>query len=124
MDDRKITVTKRQHYVPKAYLNFFANKESSSPKVYAYFCKDDVIKYVSIDSICCRNYLYEQKIEYPGEKKITLFAPNEIEKDFIDIEGYYVSICSSLIENIAAEKAIEVSNHEKECFVIYVVAFV
>lgn len=46
-------ITKRQHYVPKAYLKNFAVEEQRTLQVYVVFSDDKEAKKVSIDNICC-----------------------------------------------------------------------
>ena len=54
---------RKQHYLPKAYLRFFATQGKKSSMIYAYFLATHECKYVSIDDICYQNYLYEHKIK-------------------------------------------------------------
>lgn len=92
-------ITKKQHYVPKSYLSFFSNREGKAYKTYVYFCKDKINKYVSIDDICCKKFLYEQIIDYLHEQEITLYDANSIERTFVDIEGNYHTICKKIAES-------------------------
>ena len=105
-------ITKRQHYVPKAYLKNFAVEEQRTLQVYVVFSDDKEAKKVSIDNICCRNYLYDQ-IAIDSESNEHIFAaPNEIEDSFIALEGEYASIISKLIADSLARNDFELSTHE------------
>ena len=53
-------ITRKQHYVPKAYLKNFSVSNQKSEQVYVVFANDENAKMVSIDNICCRSYLYDQ----------------------------------------------------------------
>lgn len=104
--DENVSITKKQHYVPKAYLSFFATKERTALKTYAFFRTNKVKRYVDIDDICCEKLLYEQKIDDPIGREVVLFEPNTIENLFVDIEGHYHTIC---------EKIIQMSNDDEFC---------
>ena len=56
-------ITRKQHYVPKAYLKNFSVSNQKSEQVYVVFANDENAKMVSIDNICCRSYLYDQLIQ-------------------------------------------------------------
>ena len=89
-------ITRRQHYVPRAYLKNFAISDLKAIKVYAAFNDDKNIKAISIDDICCHSYLYEQiAVDSESEERVFV-APNEIENSFIEIEGKYAAIISKL----------------------------
>lgn len=87
--------TKRQHYLPKAYLSFFATKGHKAKRTYVYFKGDKVIKSVSIDDICAVNDLYEQK--YTDSNGDLIYVDrNSIENSFIEIEGKYSAVINKL----------------------------
>lgn len=61
-------ITRKQHYVPKAYLKNFSVSNRKSEQVYVVFANDENAKMVSIDNICCRSYLYDQIAIDPDSK--------------------------------------------------------
>ena len=106
--------TKRQHYVPKAYLKFFAFGDSKAPQVYALFCGKNQPKQVAIDDICCCSYLYDQIAIVPPTGDKIFAAPNEIEDSFIDIEGEYATIIGKIKEQIQSCNEVDLSSEEIE----------
>ena len=89
-------ITKRQHYVPKAYLKEFSFDKQKVPHVYAVFPNAKESASVSIEKICCQSYLYEQ-IAVDSDSGAHIFAaPNELEGFFSAIEGRYAAIISKL----------------------------
>ena len=88
----KQKVTKNQHYLPKAYFQFFSHQEKHKKFIYTYFCNQKLTKYIPIEDVCHRPFLYEQKISVPGNHSTQLISPNEIENSFIDDEGDYITI--------------------------------
>ena len=93
-------ITRKQHYVPKAYLKNFSVSNQKSEQVYVVFTNDENAKMVSIDNICCRSYLYDQIAIVPPTGDKIFAAPNEIEDSFIDIEGEYATIIGKIKEQI------------------------
>jgi len=93
-------IKKKQHYLPKAYLRFFATPKNKTAMIYAYFLATHECKYVSIDDICFRNYLYEQKVNYPNSTTLEFISPNELEDSFIENEGNYASLVKRLVNEI------------------------
>ena len=89
-------ITRKQHYVPKAYLKNFSVRNQKSEQVYVVFANDENAKMVSIDNICCRSYLYDQIAIDPDSKTHVFAAPNEIENSFIELEGEYATIISKI----------------------------
>ena len=89
-------ITRKQHYVPKAYLKNFSASNQKSEQVYVVFANDENAKMVSIDNICCRSYLYDQIAIDPDSKTHVFAAPNEIENSFIELEGEYATIISKI----------------------------
>lgn len=89
-------ITRKQHYVPKAYLKNFSVSNQKSEQVYVVFANDENAKMVSIDNICCRSYLYDQIAIDPDSKTHIFAAPNEIENSFIELEGEYATIISKI----------------------------
>ena len=65
-------ITRKQHYVPKAYLKNFSVSNQKSEQVYVVFANDENAKMVSIDNICCRSYLYDQIAIDPDSKLMFL----------------------------------------------------
>lgn len=53
-------ITKKQHYIPRFYLRNFSN---NNKMIYQYDVSTDNSSFVSINSICYQNYLYEFKDE-------------------------------------------------------------
>lgn len=89
-------ITKRQHYVPRAYLKYFAFDEQKPPHVYAVFSNSKESQPVSIEKICCQSYLYEQ-IAIDSDSGAHIFAaPNELEELFGTIEDKYSEIIEKL----------------------------
>ena len=90
----------KQHYLPKAYLSFFATQGRTTPMIYAYFLATRESKYLSIDRICFQNYLYEHKIKSENSTTLNYFHPNEIENSFIEYEGKYSSLVKRIVNDI------------------------
>lgn len=107
-------LTRMQHYVPKAYLKFFAFGDSKAPQVYALFCGKNQPKQVAIDDICCCSYLYDQIAIVPPTGDKIFAAPNEIEDSFIDIEGEYATIIGKIKEQIHSYNEVDLSAEEIE----------
>lgn len=105
-------ITRRQHYVPKAYLKNFTPEDKKYLQVYVVFPQNKKAKLVSIDNICCHNYLYDQ-IAIDSESEAHIFvAPNEIEDSFIAIEGAYSTIISELMADLHSKNAFELSTQD------------
>jgi len=102
-------ITRLQHYVPKAYLQFFSNEKR---KTYAYFYRTKTINYLGLDGLCCESYLYEEIIRFDDVGDERIFAPNEIEKSFIPSEGDYATITKKLICNIQSHNDVRLSTDE------------
>ena len=93
-------LTKRQHYVPKAYLKEFSFDEQKVSHVYAVFPNAKESVPVSIEKICCQSYLYEQ-IAVDSDNGAHVFAaPNELEGFFSAIEGRYAAIISKVTSDL------------------------
>lgn len=105
-------ITRKQHYVPKAYLRNFAIGSQNSEQVYVVFAKDEGAKRVSIDNICCRSYLYDQIAIDPDSKERIFVAPNEIENSFIQLEGEYASIISKIKNNLRSSDEFQLTWEE------------
>ena len=90
----------KQHYLPKAYLSFFATQGRTTPMIYSYFIATHECKYLSIDRICFQNYLYEHKIKSDNSTTQAFFHPNEIENSFIEYEGKYSSLVKRIVNDI------------------------
>ena len=106
------SITKKQHYLPKAYLHFFAHQERTTKKIYTYYCKEKIVRYVSVNDICHRPFLYEQKYQSLTESTEYILAPNEIENDFIDVEGEYVTLVDALIRGVHEKNTIILKDNE------------
>ena len=61
-------ITKRQHYVPKAYLKYFSVDEQKTPHVYAVFPNGKEPQKVSIEKICCSSYFRIHSDIFPDGK--------------------------------------------------------
>lgn len=98
--EKEKQITKKQHYVPKAYLKNFTIDNKKSEQVYVVFNGDKKTKIVSINNICCRSYLYDQ-IAIDPDSRINFFAaPNEIENSFIELEGNYAAIVAKIKKDL------------------------
>ena len=106
-------VTKKQHYLPKAYLQFFAHQERNKKKIYAYFTSEKTVRYVPIDDICQKAYLYEQAIVFPEDPDTYMYAPNEIENSFIEAEGKYASLVKRLIDETNNGNVVTLNNEAR-----------
>ena len=105
---------KRQHYLPKAYLDFFSAVEHKKTKVYALFCNSNTIEYVSTNDICNQRYLYEQIVDTRSAEKLTFFAPNELENSFVHYEGDYATIITQIINDIETKNVYLLKPEEVE----------
>lgn len=105
-------VTKRQHYVPKAYLKEFSFDERNVQHVYAVFSNGKGAVSVSIDKICCQSYLYEQIAVDPHSGALIFAAPNELERFFSAIEGRYAAIVSKLKSDLREKNDFELEADE------------
>ena len=105
-------ITRRQHYVPKAYLKYFSVDEQKTPHVYAVFPNGKEPQKVSIEKICCSSYLYDQiAIETDTGEQI-FAAPNEIENLFNPVESKYAVIISKLKANLREKNDFELTAEE------------
>lgn len=107
-------ITKRQHYVPKAYLKNFAVKDQKAPQVYAIFPKNKDAKLVSIEDICCRAYLYDQIAIDPDSGARIFAEANKLEDSFIEHEGNYATIISKLKNNLCNTNECKLSPEDIE----------
>lgn len=105
--DRQIT--RRQHYVPKAYLKNFSVSNQKSEKVYVVFANAENAKMISIDNICWRPYLYDQIAIDPDNETHIFAAPNEIENSFIELEGEYATIISKIKNTLRDSDELELT---------------
>lgn len=105
-------LTKRQHYVPKAYLKEFSFEKQKAPQVYAVFPNAKGSVSVSIEKICCQSYLYEQ-IAVDSDSGAHVFAaPNELEDIFGIIEGRYAAIILKLKTDLQEKNDFELTVEE------------
>lgn len=81
--------------MPKSYLSFFSNKCKKAKKVYVAFNGENHYRFVSINDICLRNDLYEQKITDDSGDSVYVNR-NSIENSFIEIEGKYRTVINKL----------------------------
>ena len=109
----ELKVTKKQHYLPKAYLQFFAQQERKKKKIYAYFISEKTVRYIPIDDICQKQYLYEQWFTFPGDSNIYMYAPNEIENSFIEEEGQYAAITKRIIDETCSSDIVILTAEER-----------
>ena len=105
-------ITRKQHYIPKAYLKNFSVSNQKPEHVYVVFSNDENAKTVSIDNICCRSYLYDQIAIDPDSKAHVFAAPNEIENSFIELEGAYATIVSKIKKAIRDSDEFELAQVE------------
>ena len=94
------TIKRNQHYLPKAYLQFFAHSDKKTKMTYVYFSHSKQIKYVPIDNICNQSYLYEEIAIEPETDSHVFMHPNEMENSFIPLEGNYATIIRTLLQNL------------------------
>ncbi len=105
-------ITKRQHYVPKAYLKNFSFDKQNPPHVYAVLPKAKEPQPVSIEKICCRSYLYDQ-IAIDSDSGAHIFvAPNELEHIFSKNESKYADIVSKLVDDLQEKNDFELTVEE------------
>lgn len=105
-------ITKRQHFVPKAYLKEFSFDKQKTPHVYAVFPKSKESVSVSIEKICCQSYLYDQIAIDPDSGAHVFVAPNELERFFSAIEGRYAAIISKLTSDLHEKNDFELTVDE------------
>ena len=105
-------ITKRQHYVPKAYLKYFSVDEQKTPHVYAVFPNGKEPQRVSIEKICCSSYLYDQIAIDPDTGVQIFAAPNEIENMFNPVESKYAVIVSKLKADLREKNDYELTAEE------------
>lgn len=105
-------ITKRQHYVPKAYLKYFSVDEQKTPHVYAVFPNGKEPQKVSIEKICCSSYLYDQIAIDPDTGAQIFAAPNELENMFNPVESKYAVIVSKLKADLREKNDFELTAQE------------
>lgn len=105
-------ITKRQHYVPKAYLKYFSVDEQKTPHVYAVFPNGKEPQKVSIEKICCSSYLYDQIAIDPDTEEQIFVAPNELENMFNPVESKYAVIVSKLKVDLRKKNDFELTAQE------------
>lgn len=114
LDISEEQITKRQHYVPKAYLKYFSVDEEKTPHVYAVFPNGKEPQKVSIEKICCSSYLYDQ-IAIDQDTGVQIFAaPNELENMFNPVESKYAVIVSKLKSDLWEKNDFELMAEEIE----------
>lgn len=106
-------MTKKQHYLPKAYLQFFAHQGRKKKKIYAYFFSEKTVRYVPIDDICQKAYLYEQEIVFSEDPDTYMYAPNEIKNSFIGAEGEYASLVKRLVDETDNGDIVTLNDEER-----------
>lgn len=105
-------ITKRQHYVPRAYLKNFSFDQQNPPHVYVVFSNGKESQPVSIEKICCQSYLYDQ-IAVDSDSGAHIFiAPNEIEHIFSKNESKYADIISKLTDDLQEKNDFELTVEE------------
>ena len=105
-------ITRRQHYVPKAYLKNFSFDKEKVPHVYAIFPNTKETVPVSIEKICCQTYLYDQIAIDPNSGAYIFAAPNDLEDLFSKTEGSYNTIVSKLKSDLKEKNNFELSVEE------------
>lgn len=111
--------TKRQHYVPKAYLNFFAEDGKSSKMLYVLHFNDKQLKYLSVDDVCVRKDLYEQKTNNPHTDETIYLDRNSIENSFIGIEGDYSETIKRIKNNCDQKKELIISEKDRDVLSLF-----
>ena len=112
LDISEEQITKRQHYVPKAYLKYFSVDEQKTPHVYAVFPNGKEPQRVSIEKICCSSYLYDQIAIDPDTGAQIFAAPNELENMFNPVESKYAVIVSKLKADLREKNDYELTAEE------------
>lgn len=81
-------MTKKQHYVPRFYLERFADGQGS---VYVYDFKQNKFYKSKPEGICCQNCLYE--VEWTGSERVygKYMSPNHLENIFSRYENEFSS---------------------------------
>lgn len=115
---------KNQHYLPKAYLNFFANDGNKKTKmIYAYFISQKKTKYVSTDDICSKKFLYEHKVATESSSSSDFIEPNLIEDSFVEFESWYATLVKHIVNEITASNKITIYPEDRgmlaHCFSIF-----
>ena len=79
-------MTKKQHYVPRFYLERFADGQGG---VYVYDFKQNKFYKSKPEDICCQNYLYE--VEWTGSERVygKHMSPNHLENIFSRYENEF-----------------------------------
>ena len=89
-------ITRKQHYVPKAYLKNFSVSNQKSEQVYVVLLMMKMQKWFQ-STIFAVVLTYMIKIAIDPDSKTHVFAaPNEIENSFIELEGEYATIISKI----------------------------
>lgn len=105
-------ITRRQHYVPRAYLKNFSFDKEKTPHVYAVFPDAKESAPVSIEKICCQSYLYDQIAVDPDSGAHIFVAPNEIERFLSKTESRYAEILSKLKSDLDEKNDFELTAEE------------
>lgn len=105
-------ITRRQHYVPRAYLKYFSFDKEKTPHVYAFFPAAKEPVPVSIEKICCQSYLYDQIAVDPDSGAHIFVAPNEIEGFLSKTESRYAEILSKLKSDLEEKNDFDLSAEE------------
>lgn len=104
--------TKKQHYVPQAYLENF----SYAKQIWVYNRVNKKIYKSNIRDTCEKNHLYETELRNsPNHNNFVLY--NAIENTFSDAEGRYANILKKVISicnNYDNRNAIILRSSEKE----------
>lgn len=110
----KETIKRNQHYLPKAYLQFFSHAGKKEKMTYAYFLDSKKEEHISIDNICNQSYLYEEIAIDPETGEHMFLYPNEIENSFVPLEGEYATIIRLLLANLDTHGELRLSADESD----------
>lgn len=121
-ENKNNNIKRRQHYIPQAYLRFFATKGKKEHLIWVYDCSNDSIKRVSINNICVINDLYECKY-FSDECNDWIFEDiNSIENHFVYYEGTYTEKVEFIIDSCKTENntKLNLNIKDKEFFAVFV----
>ena len=109
-------IKRDQHYLPKAYLQFFANDGKNKKMTYIHFLNNNKPKYISIDNICKQAFLYEEIAVHHETDEHLFIDPNQLENSFVSLEGKYASVIRKLLQNIEVYDEPKLS--EEDCDIL------
>lgn len=99
-----MTLTKRQHFVPRFYLRYFTNPDG---QLHVYRRDDDTYFKTSPENVCAENYLYEVDLnDVDGDEAAHALLDNYIEVQLSGAEGRLAPFYEELLR-CCEEKAFE-----------------